>query len=237
VAGGKLWRRVKRLVGLGLAGFLMLSLGLVVLYGFLPVPATPLMVIRLFEGEGWSKDWVAYEDVSPHVFTAVIAAEDARFCQHYGFELEAMYAAWQSNRRGKRIRGGSTLSMQTAKNIFLWPGRDYVRKAFEAYFTVLLELMWEKRRILEVYVNVVEFGPGVYGIEAAAQAFFKKSAKNLSRREAALLAAVLPNPRKYSAARPGPYVSHQASRYVARMADLPPPVDARCPVGPQEDAK
>lgn len=233
----KVWRRVKRLVGLGIAGFLTLSLGLVVLYGFLPVPITPLMVIRLVEGQGLHKDWVAYEDVSPHVFTAVIAAEDARFCEHRGFEFEAMYAAWKANQRGKRARGASTISMQTAKNLFLWPGRDYVRKAFEAYFTALLELMWEKRRILEVYVNIVEFGPGVYGVEAAARAFFKKAARNLTRREAALLAAVLPNPRKYSAGKPGPYVSRQAARYVARMGDLPAPIDDSCPVGPFADER
>ena len=147
------WRKAKRALVLAVAGFLTLSITLVVVYRFLPVPITPLMVIRLVEGEGLHKDWVAYDGISPQVFQAVIAAEDTRFCQHRGFDLRAIEDAFRKNRKGRRLVGASTITMQTAKNLFLWPGRDYLRKGLEAYFTVLLELFWDKHRILEVYVN------------------------------------------------------------------------------------
>ena len=161
------------------------------------------MVIRLFQGEGLSKDWVSYDEVSPNVFKAVIAGEDARFCEHFGFDLEAIRKALQHNKKSHRLRGASTITQQTAKNLFLWPGRDLVRKGFEAYFAVLLELFWDKRRILEVYVNVVEFGHGIYGVEAAAQAYYKKSAKDLTAEEAARLAADSAEPAAPDAAAPG----------------------------------
>jgi monofunctional glycosyltransferase len=233
------WRRLKRRLLFVISGFFGLSIFFVALYGFLPPPITPLMIIRLFQGEGLHKEWVSYEGVAPAVFKAVIAAEDSRFCQHYGFDLEAIQSAWQKNLRGRRIRGGSTISQQTAKNVFLWPGSSLVsriiRKGFEVYFTALIELFWGKRRILEVYVNVAEMGPGIYGVQAAAQAHFKTTADKLTSRQAALLAAVLPNPLRYSAGKPGSYVSRQAATYVARMGGLPPPTSARCPVGPFEE--
>lgn len=231
--GRSWWRRLRRVLVLAIAGFLTLSIAVVVVYRFLPPPITPLMVIRLVEGEGLSKDWVSYDEISPQVFKAVIAAEDARFCQHYGFEFGAMLEAWRSNQKGRRLRGASTITMQTAKNLFLWPGRDPLRKVVEAYFTVLLELFWDKRRILEVYVNIIEFGPGIYGIEAAAQTYFKKSAKELTAAEAARLASVLPNPRKWSPQK----LPRQSKlpRVRADMRDQPPPLDWRCPVGPYEE--
>ncbi len=237
-AGGQgtvtVWRRLKRAFLLAVAGFLTLSIALVVLYGLVPPPITPLMVIRLFQGEGLSKDWVSYDEVSPNVFKAVIAGEDARFCQHYGFEFDSIIDAWKSNKKkGRRTRGASTITMQTSKNLFLWPGGSYPRKVVEAYFTVLLELFWDKRRILEVYVNVAEFGHGIYGIEAAAQAYYKKSAKDLTAEESARLAAVLPSPLRRTPQR----LSRGADlpRIRAEMRNQPASLNDRCPVGPYED--
>lgn len=226
------WRRLKRAFLLAVAAFLTVSIGLVVIYRFLPPPITPLMVIRLFEGEGLSKDWVSYDEVSPYVFKAVIAGEDARFCEHFGFDLEAISNALQHNKKGRRIHGASTITQQTAKNVFLWPGRDLVRKGFEAYFAVLLELFWDKRRILEVYVNVVEFGHGIYGVEEAAQTYYKKSAKDLTAEEAARLAAVLPSPLRRTPQRPR---GADLPRIRAEMRNQPAPLNARCPVGPYAD--
>jgi monofunctional glycosyltransferase len=227
------WRRVKRAFLLAMAAFFTLSIALVVLYGLVPPPITPLMVIRLFQGEGLSKDWVPYDEVSPAVFKAVIAAEDARFCQHLGFDLEAIRKALDHNRKSRRLRGASTITQQTAKNLFLWPSRGFVRKGFEVYFAVLLELFWDKRRILEVYVNVAEFGHGIYGVEAAAQAYYKKQAKALTAEEAARLAAVLPSPRYRTPQRLGR--GADLPRIRAEMRNQPAPLNDRCPVGRYED--
>jgi len=227
------WRRLKRAFLLMIAAFLTLSISVVVIYGFLPPPLTPLMVIRLFQGEGISKEWRSYDEVSPYVFKAVIAGEDARFCEHFGFDLQAIRKAWQHNRTGRRVHGASTISQQTAKNLFLWPGRDPVRKGLEAYFAVLLELFWDKRRILEVYVNVVEFGHGIYGVEAAAQAYYNKPAKELTAEEAARLAAVLPSPLRRTPQRLPQ--SSDLPRIRGEMRGQPPPLNNRCPVGPYED--
>src|SRR5262245_29864657 len=227
------WRRLKRAFLLTVAALLTLSIAVLVFYGFLPPPITPLMVIRLFQGEGLSRDWVSYDEISPYVFKAVIAGEDARFCEHLGFDLQAIRKAWQHNRTGRRIHGASTITQQTAKNLFLWPARDPVRKGLEAYFAVLLELFWDKRRILEVYVNVVELGHGIYGVEAAAQAYYNKPAKELTAEEAARLAAVLPSPLRRTPQRlPG---SADLPRIRAEMRGQPPPLSDRCPVGPYED--
>jgi monofunctional biosynthetic peptidoglycan transglycosylase len=222
----KFWKQAKRILVLAVAGFVLLSTFFVVLYGVVPPPITPLMLIRLIEGEGLHKDWVSFDQVSPALFRAVIAAEDTRFCQHHGIEIEAIVDAWRKNQDGKRVYGASTITMQTAKNLYLWPGRSYVRKAFEAYFTLLMEALWSKRRILELYVNVVEWGHGVYGAEAAAQFHFKKSAK-----EAVLLAAVLPNPRRWSASKPSAYIKRRAQMILERMRIMPDSDDPHCPVG------
>ena len=224
-------RRLWRLVLRGGALFLLISVFWTVLYAWLPVPITPLMVIRLMEGYGLSKDWVPYDAISPNLARAAIASEDSGFCAHHGFEWEAIENAWNRNQHSKRIRGGSTISNQTAKNAFLWPDRTYVRKAIEFYFTGLIELIWGKKRILEVYLNVVEFGPGIYGAEAAAQRYFHKPASALTRREAALLVAVLPSPLKWSVAAPGPYVRSRSATIMARMMDIPDPAGDPCRLG------
>lgn len=189
----------------------------VLVYRFVPVPVTSLMVIRLFEGKGWQYQWKPLSKISPKLVDAVIAAEDAQFCTHHGFDVEAIEKALKHNKKGRKIKGGSTISQQTAKNAVLWPQRSWVRKGAEAYVTVLMEAIWPKRRIMEVYLNVIEWGPGIYGAEAAARHHFGHSAKTLSNREAARLAAVLPRPLKWNAGKPGPYVRSRAGTIQARM--------------------
>lgn len=206
----------------GLFALLVLApLMLTVVYRVLPVPATPLMVLRLFEGEGWQRDWVGWNDIAPVMAKAVVASEDNLFCRHDGFDWDSVRKAWDRYQTGAgRLRGGSTISNQTAKNVFLWDGRTFLRKGLEAYLTVMIEALWPKRRIMEIYLNVVELGPGIYGVEAASQAYFSKSAAQLSAREAALLAAVLPNPRGWSAARPSRYIAGRAATIQRRIGQL-----------------
>lgn len=209
--------------------FLGLSIGLVILYRFVPVPITPLMVIRLVE-QGLDpekefrlyKDWEPITNISKHAAQAVVAAEDQKFLDHRGFDFEAMEKAWEGNKKGKRIKGASTITQQTVKNVFLWPDRSYVRKALEAYFTVLVEVIWSKERIMEVYLNVIEMGEGIYGIEAAAQTYFKRPASKLSRSQAAVIAAVLPNPRRWNPARPTGYIKGRQSWILRQMNNLEP---------------
>jgi monofunctional biosynthetic peptidoglycan transglycosylase len=190
--------------------------GLTAIYRFVPPPITWLMVQRLFEGKGLARDWRPLSQMSPRLVRAVIAAEDSRFCEHKGFDFEAIERAMKNNeRRPNRLRGGSTISQQTAKNVFLWPQRSWVRKGLEAYFTVLIEGLWGKRRIMEVYLNTVEWGPGLYGAEAAARQNFGVGADNLTAAQAARLAAILPSPLKWRAARPGPYVQRRSRRITA----------------------
>jgi monofunctional biosynthetic peptidoglycan transglycosylase len=229
--GGRV-RRIVRWLTRALALFIGISVVLTALYRFIPPPITPLMVIRLFDGNWVSKDWESYDAISPNLARAVIAAEDGGFCAHWGFDFEAIEKALRHNEKSGRLRGGSTISNQTAKNTFLWPGDTrlsrYARKAIEPYFTMLIELMWGKKRILEVYLNVVEWGPGIYGAEAAAQYHFHKSAADLTRREAALLAAVLPNPRQFSAGKPSGYISRRAGQIQTRMNDVADPKGGPC---------
>jgi monofunctional biosynthetic peptidoglycan transglycosylase len=191
------------------------------------------MVLRvvegIFEGKtiGIDKDWESYNNISPNLIRAVVSGEDRKFMSHKGFDWDAIDAAKKYNQRqkGKKLRGASTITMQTAKNTFLWHGRNYIRKGMEAYFTVLIEAVWGKKRILEVYVNVVEFGEGIYGAEAASQKFFGKPAKDLTKREAALLAAVLPNPRRWSPASPTPYIMKRVAFIMGRMGGMRIPKD------------
>jgi monofunctional glycosyltransferase len=164
--------------------------------------------------------WVDMDRISPHAAMAVIAAEDQQFPFHYGFDVESIRKAVEKNQRSRRVRGASTISQQVAKNLFLWPGRSYVRKGLEAWFTVLIELFWPKERILEVYLNIAEFGKGVYGVEAASRKFFGKPAAKLTRSEAALLAAVLPNPRRLRVDRPSSYVQSRRSWIMGQMSGL-----------------
>jgi monofunctional biosynthetic peptidoglycan transglycosylase len=190
----------------------------VVLYRFVPPPMTSLMAIRFFEHRGMDYRWRPMSQISPTLADAAIASEDARFCTHHGFDFTAMEKAMAHNdRRPGRIRGGSTISQQTAKNVFLWPDRTYVRKGLEAYFTVLIEALWGKKRIMEVYLNVVEMGPGLYGAEAASQVDFGHSARKMSTSEAARLVAILPNPLKYNAVDPGKYVQRRAGRVAGQL--------------------
>jgi monofunctional biosynthetic peptidoglycan transglycosylase len=189
----------------------------VVLYRFIPVPLTWPMARDAIAGKHVERDWVPLSKIAPAVPRAAIGAEDARFCEHRGFDFEAIEAAAAKNAAGKKLRGGSTISQQTAKNAFLWPGRSYVRKALEAYFTVLIEAIWGKKRIMEVYLNIAEMGPGIYGVEAAAQHYFGVPAAKLSNAQAARIAAILPQPVKRNAAAPGRFVKRYA-RKIARRA-------------------
>jgi monofunctional biosynthetic peptidoglycan transglycosylase len=196
--------------------FCLISVGQVLLIKWFNPATSSFMVSR--QMSAWLQaDWhfsVAYQwrdldNISTQLPIAVVAAEDQRFPEHRGFDFDSMQRAYQSNARGRKIRGGSTISQQLAKNMYLWSGRSYLRKGLEAWYTLWIELLWSKRRIIEVYVNVVEFGDGVYGAEAASRRFFSKSARILNRTEAARLAAVLPNPKRYNAMHPGPYVQYR----------------------------
>ena len=196
----------------------LIPVGWVLAYRFVPPPVTGLMLIRLAEGRGLDYRWRGLADIAPALPQAAIASEDARFCLHHGFDFAAMQKAMEHNdKRPGRIRGGSTISQQTAKNVFLWPHRDYVRKGLEAYFTVLIEALWGKKRIMEVYLNVVEMGPGAYGAEAASQADFHHPAKRLTTLEAARLISILPNPLKYKVVGSGPYVQRRAGRVAGQV--------------------
>ncbi len=189
----------------------------VLAYRFVAPPITVLMVERAFQGHGIDHRWRPISRISPDVVRAAIASEDAHFCRHNGFDFQAIDKALVHDERHRgRLRGGSTISQQTAKNVFLWPGRSWVRKGVEAWFTVLIEQMWGKRRIMEVYLNTVEMGPGVYGVEAASQRDFHTDAANLTPAQAATLVAVLPDPLKWNAKAPGPYVRQRTGRIDAR---------------------
>lgn len=206
--------------------FFALSIFWVLVYKFFNPPITFLMVQkgleRKFDGKPWKLDktWKDFDELSYNLKKAALAGEDSRFMTHYGFDLKAIEKAYKKNQNGKKIRGGSTITQQTAKNVFLWPGRSYIRKAFEAYFTVLIELFWSKERILEVYLNSIEMGDGIYGAEEASIAYFNKSANSLTKGEAALIIAVLPNPIRWSAGNPTAYVYRRQSLILRNMRNL-----------------
>jgi monofunctional glycosyltransferase len=218
-------RRLRRILLGGLLVVLLAPPALLLVYRFLPVPITPLMVIRLVEGEGLRRQWVPLNQIAPALPQAVIAAEDNRFCEHFGFDWAELKGQIDALFAGERARGASTITMQTAKNLFLWPGRDPVRKALEAWLTPQIELLWPKRRIMEVYLDVAELGPGIYGAEAAARAHFGKPAAALTRQEAALLAAILPNPRAWDPGRPTAYLQARARTIRTRVDQLGPMLD------------
>ena len=214
---GRLWRLI--LIKLPLAFFAVTFLWVLVL-GWCPVYVTPLMVQRSIQYRGdkdfhTRKTWVPYERISPEMARAVIASEDNLFDKHNGFDWKAIRQAQKEYESGRRRRGGSTISQQTAKNVFLLPHKSLIRKGFEAYFTVLIELMWDKERIMEVYLNVAEMGKGIYGVEAAAETHFGTSAAKLTRRQACLIAACLPNPMKRNAGKPSSYISKRAGDIAA----------------------
>lgn len=200
-----------------------LSLFITLLYRFVPVPITPLMIIKsVTDDYTIDKDWKNLEDISTNLPLAVIAAEDQKFEEHYGFDLEAIEKAVKYNEKhkGKKVKGASTISQQTAKNVFLWPGRSWIRKGLEVYFTFLIELLWSKERIMEVYLNVIEMGPGIYGAESASQYYFHKTAKRLSKSEAASIAAILPNPIRWSASKPSPYIIKKRNWILRNMRKI-----------------
>jgi monofunctional biosynthetic peptidoglycan transglycosylase len=224
-----LLRRVGRIALYGAIGFVVGSIVLVALYRVLRPPGTPLMLVRLVEGYGIDKSWRPLEDISPHLIRAAMAGEDARFCRHHGFDWGAVATAWGRYQSGHgRLLGASTISMQTAKNVFLWPGRDWLRKGFEAWFTTLIELAWGKRRIMEIYLNVVEWGPGVYGAEAAARHYFHKPAEALNPEEAVRLAAALPDPLDGSPRRPGRRLLARSTAIRANMPAVPTALPLPC---------
>ena len=193
--------------------FFVVSIVSVVVYKWVPVPITPLMLIRDVEqlkndkGVIMEHDWVPLEEISPKLQLAVVCSEDQNYLKHFGVDWGAIQKAMKENEKGKRVRGGSTITQQTAKNVFLWQGRSYLRKGLELWFTLLIEVFWSKERIMEVYLNSIEMGNGIYGAEAAAQHWFHKSAKKLSKDEAAAIAAILPNPLRYKANPANGYIS------------------------------
>lgn len=230
---GSMRRIFRLLIKLALL-FFVTSVGGVLFYRFIPVPYTPLMFWRstasIFTEDkfvGINKKWVPIEKISKSMQQAVIKAEDYKFYQHNGFDFEAIEKAMQYNKTHKKKKGASTISQQTAKNVFLWPSRSWLRKGLEAYFTVLIETLWPKERILECYLNVIELGKGVYGVEAAAQKFFKKPASKLNSSQAALMAAVLPNPIRFRIDKPSRYISNRQRKIMGRRA---PPMIAVTPI-------
>ena len=213
------WRRLLLWSPVLLLGFTVLQ---VLPLRWIDPPTSAFMLARQIDGLGEDgfrlrQDWRDLADISPQLPIALVAAEDQKFPLHSGFDLEAIDRAVEGNARGGRVRGASTITQQVAKNLYLWSGGGYVRKGMEAWYALLIELFWPKQRILEVYANIAEFGDGVYGAEAAAQQFFGKPASALTAAEAARLAAVLPNPKRYDAARPGPYVQRRAA-WIQRQA-------------------
>lgn len=210
--------------------FLALSIGFVLLFRFVPVYVTPLMLIRsveqLSEGKKIQLEhrWVSIDQISKNLSLAVICSEDQNFLNHFGFDVKAIEEVVKtslnsknSQNSTKRLRGASTISQQTAKNVFLWPDRSWVRKGLEVYFTLLIEIGWSKKRILEVYLNSIEMGNGIYGAEAASRHYYDKSAKDLSKRQAAAIAAILPNPREYRANPPSPYINSRIDWITGQM--------------------
>lgn len=244
-AGNPLWGRYLRGVFIRLTlWFFGITIGLTLLYSFLPVPITPLMIQRTWE-QAWDSKrevrldnyWVPMNELSPHLQLAVVCAEDQDFLEHEGFDFEAIEKAYKYNKTHKRKRGASTISQQTAKNVFLWPSRSWLRKGLEVYFTFLIETIWSKERIMSSYLNIIEFGDGIYGAEAAAQHYFKKSAKNINRQEAALLAAVLPNPLIYKADQPSSDVRKRQQWILSQMRMWGGKIDYEEPNTPKKPGK
>jgi monofunctional biosynthetic peptidoglycan transglycosylase len=224
--------------------FFGITIGFTLLYAVLPVPVTPLMIQRCWQ-QAWEKDrevrlrhdWVPLSEISPHLQLAVVCAEDQEFLEHEGFDFEAIEKAYKHNKKSKRKRGASTISQQTAKNVFLWPSRSWLRKGFEVYFTFLIETVWSKKRIMAAYLNSIEYGDGIYGAQAAAQYYFGKTAKELNRQEAALLASVLPNPIIYKADAPSSHVRQRQQWILGQMRMWGGKIDYDDPNTPRKPGK
>ncbi len=225
-----LLHKIKRFLLWIVVAFFASTILSVIVLRWVPVWFTPLMFIRLGEQISEGREltlhhhWVPYEEISPSLSLAVMGSEDARFLEHHGFDYQAIEHAAIRNIKHpeKRKLGASTISQQTAKNVFLWPGRSWVRKGFEVYFTVLIELMWSKQRIMEVYLNSIEMGEGIYGADAVAEWHFQTTASKLTKAQCALIAATLPNPRKYNSARPSSYVLKRQKRILREMRFVKP---------------
>jgi monofunctional biosynthetic peptidoglycan transglycosylase len=225
---GGVLRLVFRIIKLAVIAFVGLSIFGVLLFRFVNPPFTWLMIQRGFEqkaaGKEWKvdKEWVDFEDIADPMKRAAVAAEDQTFLENHGFDFKAIQRAIQKNAKSKKLIGGSTITQQTAKNVFLYQGRSFVRKGLEAWFTVLIEICWSKKRVMEVYLNVIEMGDGIYGIEAASQAYFHKPASKLTNRQAAAIAVIFPNPRVWSATKPTRYLKHRQYLIRANMRRLGP---------------
>ncbi len=219
-------RKIFRWIWKGMLWFFALSFVSVIIFKWVPIPFTPLMITRIieFKLDGgaaiYSHKWVPLEEISPNLPKAVIASEDGNFLKHSGFDFKAMQKAFKNNSKGRKLKGGSTISQQTAKNVFLWQGRSYIRKGLEAYFTVLIELIWGKERIMEVYLNSIEMGNGVYGAQEAARHWYSTTAINLTPREAAGIAAILPNPRKFKASNSTSYIERRKGKILRVMQHI-----------------
>lgn len=219
--------KLLRIVRWILVGFFVSTILAVVCLRFIPVFITPLMVIRCVEQVGGGESikmhhhWVPMEEISRHMPVAVMASEDQRFLKHHGFDYNAIEKAAIHNMKGGKKHGASTISQQTAKNVFLWPGRSWIRKGFEVYFTFLIEMMWSKQRIMEVYLNSIEMGDGIYGVDAVAEYHFNTTASQLSRSQCALIAATLPNPRRFNSAAPGEYMRKRQRQIEHEMRFIP----------------
>lgn len=219
--------KLLRIVRWILVGFFVSTILAVVCLRFIPVFITPLMVIRCVEQVGGGESikmhhhWVPMEEISRHMPVAVMASEDQRFLKHHGFDYNAIEKAAIHNMKGGKRHGASTISQQTAKNVFLWPGRSWIRKSFEVYFTFLIEMMWSKQRIMEVYLNSIEMGDGIYGVDAVAEYHFNTTASQLSRSQCALIAATLPNPRRFNSAAPGEYMRKRQRQIEHEMRFIP----------------
>ena len=223
-----IWKLVLRVLKLFFILFFSITIFWVILYRFVNPPVTWLMIQRGFErkadGKDWKidKQWVDFDDIADPMKRAAVAAEDQRFLDHFGFDFKAMEAAIDKNAKSHKLIGGSTISQQTAKNVFLWSDRTYLRKGIEAYFTVLIELFWSKNRIMEVYLNEIEMGDGIYGVGAASQAYYHKDAKDLTKHEAAAIASIFPDPLKWSPTNPSNYVHHRQYLILKNMRRLGP---------------
>ena len=225
-AGKRILNKLLKIIKLTAIGFFGSTIFVVALFTFINPPVTPLMLKRALVKKtdgtrvGIHKDWVSFRNISPHMIRAVVASEDNRFLEHWGIDVQAVQKAVEYNKKHRRKHGASTITQQVAKNVFLWPARSWIRKGFELYFTVLIETIWSKKRIMVVYLNVAETGNGIYGVEAAARKYFRKPASKLSRGEAALIAAALPNPRVRNPARPSPYLLRRQQRIMNLMSKI-----------------
>lgn len=216
-------KKILRIISCLLLTAILLPVCLVALYRYIPVPVTPLMLTRnIDEGTPINYTWTPIEKISPNLVQAVVASEDNLFMEHDGFDFKQIEIARREAEAGKRLRGASTITQQTAKNLFLWQGRSWLRKGLEAYFTVLMEQLWSKKRIMEAYLNCIEMGDGIYGAAAVAKINFKTTPDKLTKEQCALIAATLPNPRKFNSAKPSKYMKQRQNAILKNMKNIGP---------------